>query len=280
MIEPIEDGRKENEAKKGGGELLVASGDAAMAFDAREEVFNRMTVAVKPPIIVVGRVSARSWRNAYERAAGRQVAAKTGGIEAAVGQDPAAAQVLLQRCAGKQVMLRTSRQAESNGPANSVHDGGQLRGKSSLGLALGLIGLTSHRIGTVAMHFDVRTVDAANPAPHLPSQLGVEPSPQARCAPPAKARVYRTPRTERRRQVSPRQPGAHDIPDRRDHEPVVFARSTTSAPFCQRTLLRLLTLIFLAEPTAAPAVRNVSSSASDALRLAPFLIVPKFEDTP
>ncbi len=190
MIEPIQHGGKENEAEKGDGDFLVASGNAAMAFNASEEVFNRVTVAVKHMVVVVGRAPARSWRNTGERAAGRQVAAKAVGIEAAVGQDPASAQVLLQPSVGVQVVLRAARQTESNGPANSDYDGGQLRIESTLGLTLGLAGLTSCGIGAVAMHFDVRTVDASNPTPHLPAQLGVETGPQARCAQPA----YQRPR--------------------------------------------------------------------------------------
>ena len=48
--EPIEDGSKLDEAGKGDGELVVVGGDAAVRFDAAEEVPDLMAV----PVITAG----------------------------------------------------------------------------------------------------------------------------------------------------------------------------------------------------------------------------------
>lgn len=267
MIDPVEHGGEEDKAEEGDGEFIIACGDAAMAFEASEEVFDGIAMTIKLGAVVVGGASACSRRNTGEGTAGSEIAAKVVGIKAAIGQDPASAQVLLQRGAGPQVVLRAGRQTEPNIRVDPVHDCGQLCIESALGFTLGLAGLTSRWIGSITMHFDVRTIDAANPPPHLPAQLRVEPRPHTRGAPPTKTRVNQTPRTEQRRQVPSRRSGAQHIPDRRE-------------PYCQIALLRPLTLIFLAEPTAAPAAFNMSSSASDTLRLALFVMVPRFEETP
>ena len=46
MSEPIEHGGELDEGQEGDGELVVAGGDAAVFFDAAEEVFNVMAVSV------------------------------------------------------------------------------------------------------------------------------------------------------------------------------------------------------------------------------------------
>lgn len=50
MSVPIADGRKLDEAEQGAGELVVASGNAAVCFDAAEEVFDLMAMPGVPRV--------------------------------------------------------------------------------------------------------------------------------------------------------------------------------------------------------------------------------------
>lgn len=143
MIEPAEHCSDENKAEEGDGKFLVACGDAAMAFNASEQIFDGVAMAMKHAVVVVVDAPASSWRNMDERTAGCQIVTEVVGIDAAFGRDPAPAQVLLQRSTGMHVKLRAGRQTESNRSADFFHDRSEFRVESALGFTFGLVGLAS-----------------------------------------------------------------------------------------------------------------------------------------
>ena len=266
MIESIQRGGKWNKTEEGDGKVVVAHSDAAMASCATEGVLNSVAIVVKHAVVVIGRVPAYLWGNTGEHSAGSKVVAKAVDIEAAVGQNPAYAEMLLRRDLGVHVVLRAARQTGSSRLGDSVHDGGHLRIEPALDYAHGLVDRTFRGIGLISMYFDGRTIHATNPTQHPPAQLRMELGRRTRCAPLRKARVNRTPRTELRRQGSSRQFGPPDIPDGRGDKSAVLLLSATTVPGCQIARARPPTLDLFAGPAGAPAVCNVSSSRTDTLR--------------
>ena len=66
LSDPIDYGSESCESEEGGGELLRAGGDAVVAFDASEEVFDLVTPAVNGLIPGKGVFSVAAWRDAGE----------------------------------------------------------------------------------------------------------------------------------------------------------------------------------------------------------------------
>src|SRR5882757_2342567 len=112
MSEPIQNCGKINEAKEGLGEFVVASGDTAVDFDPAEEVFDLMTAAVVTAM-EAGRLPATALgRDAATGALGAEAGPEDIGIEALVGDDPAAAHTGQHGPDSVLIMLRSGCEAE------------------------------------------------------------------------------------------------------------------------------------------------------------------------
>ena len=85
MREPIQDCGELHEGEKRRGEFLVARADAAVFFDAAEEVFDLMATTVIPAMKPGRLAAAASGRNAAGRVLPPQPIPKRVGVEAFVG---------------------------------------------------------------------------------------------------------------------------------------------------------------------------------------------------
>lgn len=78
---------------------------------------------------------------------------------------------------------------ESDSPADTIDNGGELRIEASFGSSHCLPGLPANWIGTVPMHLGVRAVHAADPAKCCLSKLSKDTGPETRCIPSSEAGV-------------------------------------------------------------------------------------------
>ena len=91
MSEPIEDGGEVNEADEGFGEFVVTGGDAALDFDAAEEVFDLMAAAVVAAMKSDRLTASAFGWNAATGPLLAQFLAKDISVESLVGDNPVSA---------------------------------------------------------------------------------------------------------------------------------------------------------------------------------------------
>lgn len=87
VIEPIEDSGELNEAQKRSREFIVAGGDAAMALDSAEEVFDAMAATVVAAVEGVAPSAPAPWSDTGPNAGLVQRAMKRARIKALIGHD-------------------------------------------------------------------------------------------------------------------------------------------------------------------------------------------------
>ena len=254
MSEPIDDGRELDEAEEGAGELVVASADAALGFDAAEEVLNVMTAFVVAAVEPGRMPAAAFWRDTATGALGVQTGAKDVGVKALVGHDPAVAHAGQHREHGMLVVLLARGETDRQGASSRINDRRELGVQAAFGPAHRLRGLTAPGIGSVLVQFDVGAVKV----PQLPfgasGQDREHPSEQSTVTPAAVARIDRTPRSVARRKITPGHARAQHEEHGTEHHPVVFGRPTPAGR-CAITpsprFSRRIRSIFLAAPSAA-----------------------------
>ena len=230
MSEPIESGGKLNKTEEGDGEFVVTGADAAMAFEAAEEVFD----FVAPPIVAAvegHRPPARTFgRDADARALSAQTGAKSISIETLVADDPPAAHAGKQWFDGVQIMTLAFGQPERHGPPAAVNDRRQFGVDATFRAPNCLLGLPAAGIRAVLVQLDMRTIDIAQLPLRALREDRQHAREQPRGTPAAEARVDRVPRTKVGRQVPPRNPGAQNIEHGGDHKLIVFGRPTPARP--------------------------------------------------
>jgi hypothetical protein len=153
--DPIDCHSEVYEPEEGFGQLFIAGADPAVAFDAAEEVFDRMTVSIKCPTEAVGDTTGTSRWNAHERARAGEILAEHIGVESSIPDDPEAVESWQERCAGVQIMLGSGRKVETDCASHTVDHCGELRVEPAFGPPDRLRGLSSGRIRTVLVDLDV-----------------------------------------------------------------------------------------------------------------------------
>jgi len=144
------------------GELFITSGDATVAFDPGEEVFDRVALPVESAAELAGPAPARPGWDAGPHTLIVQPLAKVVCVESAVGEQPAVAQARQERGAGEQVVLRAGPHRQLHGPAQRVDCGGHLAVEAALDPTHRLARLAASRISAVSVDLDVRAVQAAD----------------------------------------------------------------------------------------------------------------------
>src|ERR1700690_79790 len=127
MSEPIEHRCELDEAEEGDGQLLVTSRDPAVAFDAGKVVFDRVSMRIESAVEAVGNAAGAFGRDADHRSAFCKAMPETIRIEGLVGNGPAAMQLGFERLAGPEVVLLSRGEIESDCPAHTVDNSGELR---------------------------------------------------------------------------------------------------------------------------------------------------------
>jgi hypothetical protein len=89
MSEPIEHRNELYKAEKGDGQLLLASGDPTMPFDAGKVVFDRVSVRIEVAIEAIGSAPRALGRDADHGSALCEAKPKFIRIEGLVGDRPA-----------------------------------------------------------------------------------------------------------------------------------------------------------------------------------------------
>jgi len=105
--EPIEDGGELNKGEKGEGEFFIASRDAAMDFDATEEVFDLVAAAVVAAMESDALTASSFGWNATSGPLLAQLLAENVGIESFVGDDPVSSGPRQHRANRMLVVLRS-----------------------------------------------------------------------------------------------------------------------------------------------------------------------------
>lgn len=256
MSEPIEHRSELDEAEKGDGQLLVASRDPTVAFDASEEVFDRVPVSVETPIEVIGDTAAGLRRDADHCSALGKAEPKVFRIEGPVGDSPMTVKFDLERRARPQVVLRSRDDVESDSPSDAVDHGRELCVETAFRASHCLPGLAANRIGSVPVYFDVRAVHTADPAKSCSAKLGEHAGPKAARTPSSETRVDRTPWTESGRKVPPGNSRPHDIPNGGNHASIIPGRSASFVTIGPLPFSGGVRSVFLAAPKAARAIPN------------------------
>ena len=257
MSKPIQDGGELHESEEGDGEFVIAGCHAAEAFESGEEIFDPVAATVVAAMEGHGLAAAAQPSNADPRLLPVKLRPEATRIEAFVANDAFTAKRGPQRLNGFEVMAIARGQAQRHSPSVGVHDGRQLGVDPALTATNRLLDLAPARIGAMVMHLDVRTIDVSQLTARSARQPRQQLGPQSTRTPSPPAGVDRAPRPELAWYIAPRTARSQYIPDGRDHESIILPRSAATVPICQRRLLRPLTLIFLAEPTAAPAAPSV-----------------------
>ena len=154
-FEPIEDSGELNKGEKGDGEFFVARAQTAIAFDSTKEVFDAMTTMVKPAAKGTTSCAVLATRNAGVATNSLYAFAHRVGVEPFVTDQGAAAQPTKMRLDRLNLAALPRQQTQRDSSAIAVSQSGQLRIETALGQpdALGL--LSTGRIGTVLVEFDV-----------------------------------------------------------------------------------------------------------------------------
>ena len=140
MSEPVEDRGELDEAEKRGREFFVTGADASITFEAAEEVFDFVPVAVVAAMVGDG-VTARAFRrNTKAGALTSQSDAKGVGIEAFVADGAMAAQGAEQRIDRVQVVALAGGQTKRDGSPTTLNDGRELGVDATLGATNRLAG--------------------------------------------------------------------------------------------------------------------------------------------
>ena len=222
--EPVEHDRQLNEAEESAGELLIASADAPVAFDATEEVLHLVTTTVVPPMKRDPYPPASFWRDAAGGALAAQPGAEGVRIKSLIRHHPLASQARQQGFHGVEIVARTGRQRQAHRAATAVNCRRELGVEATLGAADRLLLLAATGIAPVLVQLDVRAVEVTQLPAGTPGDEPHQPGKEAGLTPAPEAGVNRVPRAKALRQVAPRDPGAQHEEHPRDHEPVVLRR--------------------------------------------------------
>jgi hypothetical protein len=252
MSEPIKDGCELNEGKVGGCELVIAGRNSTEAFDAAEEVLHSVAAPIVAAVEPVAPGSPPLGSDAGPHMGKAKRRVERVRIEAAIGDRMLVSEDRQQRKDRLEVVLLTWGQTESNRPTQRVDDGGKLRVDASFRPANSLERLPTRRIGTVLVKLDVRAIEMAQLPRRITSKPLEELLPKSTRTPSSPSSVDRAPRSITSRQVAPWHSRAQNVPDGRDHDPVVLARSPSNVTRGPLRSLNLVRSIFLAAPKAAP----------------------------
>jgi hypothetical protein len=284
MREPIKDGCELNEPKKGLGEFVVPSGDATMTLDAAEEIFDMMAVPIITAVKGHGNASVATGSDAATGPLCAEANPEGICIEALVGHNALPAQGEKQRFGRSQVVLRTRRQRNRDGPPVLIDDSGELRIESSFGTTNCLSGGPSRCIRPVLVQLNVRAIQMAKFADGTDAKFGQNVSKEADATPPTIARINRAPRPVTARKVAPRNASPQHVEHAAKHRSVILRRPAAPRRRCairpSASFSDAIRSIFLAAPSAAP-----ESSVDLDRTCASFEIIPSrlfhgFEDTP
>jgi hypothetical protein len=245
MCEPIENRSELDETEKRDGQLFVTSRDPAVAFDAGEVIFDRVSVSIEPAVEAIGNASGVFWRDADHRSTFR--------IEGLVGDRPVTVQPDLEWLTGSEVMLLAGSEVEPDNPADAVDHSRELRIEPAFRASHRLPSLPANWIGTVAMNLDVRAVHTADPAKRRSTQLGENIAPEAAGTPSSESSIDRAPRTESLWKVPPGNTGSKNIPHGGDHASVILMWPASFVTIGPLPFSGTIGSIFLAAPRAARA---------------------------
>ena len=183
VLEPIEDGGEQNERAERGRELVIASGDAAMAFDTTKEVFDAVTPAIKAS-------DKGTLSTAFFSAWDAGATTDTGDlltqpvrIEAFVSNQRATSQKDDLRFDGTDIVAWTNVKTQRDGSTETVNKRGELGVETSFGSPNRLSFRTSRGIGAVLVHFDVSGISKARRSSSAACKDRVNTLPQATAAP-------------------------------------------------------------------------------------------------
>jgi len=254
-IDPVEGSGEQDKAEKGFREFVVASANAAEAFEASVGVFDGVTMNIKLFGELVGFAAASLERDARKDAVGCERSPQRVGIESAVGDQPAVSQFAPKAFAGFEVMTIAGCQPNRDGSAERVDDHRQLGVEPALGAAHRLRLLAACRIGAMGVNFDTGGIHRADATEAAARDFFEKPGPQAGAAPTSPARIDRLPWTKTTGQVAPWYTRTEHVAHCFEHELVVFGW-TASAGFAH------------AQPgtPAVPAIRSIFLAASTAAR--------------
>ena len=186
LSDPIDYGSESCESEEGGGELLRAGGDAVVAFDASEEVFDLVTPAVNGLIPGKGVFSVAAWRDAGEPTQLVDQDAKFVVIEAFVADEEALSEPLSHGHSGVLLGGLARKEHDGNDVAVFIDGGGELGIEATFGFANALIERASDGALTILMDLDVGAVDEADLASLVTGEAGKDavPNPAVHQPPP------------------------------------------------------------------------------------------------
>lgn len=251
-MKPIEHSSEVNEAEKGDGQLFIAGAYAAECFDALEEVFDVMSLAVEATVKGEGMATTGLCRDADADPERIKFLREGTSVEAFVSDEPSTSQGWEQRFNGELIMTLSTVQDAGYQATAQIDGSGQFAVQSSFGFAYGLSGLAATRVGSVLMHFDVRTIDESQRATRLAREATQDLGPQPDCDPPTPSRVDRIPRPISLGQIPPWRSGTHDPADRRDHQLVIFTRPTPHTLACTAAEYRTSYINFFSRLHSGP----------------------------
>jgi len=119
MSEPIEHCSELDEAEKGDGQLLVASCNATVTFDASEVVFDRVPVSIEVAVEAIDNSTVALWRDTDHCPACGKAKAEVIRIEGLVCNHPVSVQPVLERRACLEVMLLSWSEVRLKPPGRS-----------------------------------------------------------------------------------------------------------------------------------------------------------------
>ncbi len=222
MSEPIQDGGELDEGEKSAREFVVASGDAAEAFDPAKEVFDVVSAAVVAVMEADGSATIAARRDTNSGALLPKVCTEAVGIECLVADRTLVPQSRNDRGDCLEVMLLAGRKAQSHRPAMPFDHGGEFCVKPSLGSPDRMPCLSARRVRPVLMQFDMGTIKMTQLSGRLSGEQREQACPKPAFAPTTPASVNRIPRTKCCRHVTPRTSRAQHIPNGSNHQPIIF----------------------------------------------------------
>jgi hypothetical protein len=159
-----------------------------------------------------------------------QACPKRVGIETLIGDCAAVAQTFQERFDSVKIVTLAFGQAERDGPPTSLDDRGKLRIDSTFSATDCLGSLTTARIRTVLIQFDVRAIDMPQLTCGSRCHHRKHPGEEPLSAPATKPRVDRAPRAKLLWQVAPRDTCSQDVEYCGEHTPIIFRRSPAQRP--------------------------------------------------
>lgn len=224
-----------------------------MGFDATEEIFHLPTVAIVAAMEANTMMTTALGRDTRTGALAEQPRAEIIRIEPPVRHQAVSPGRPQHRESGEEIVALTAVQGDGEGATPTIDYRGELGVETTLGSAHRLSRLSTPRIGTMLMEFDMRAVEVSQRADGLAAKLRQDAGEQTLAAPQPEPAVDGLPLAVTLGEVAPRTARAKHEKNPTEDQSVIFSRSSAppSGTICSSPAARAIRSIFLAAPNAA-----------------------------